>query len=276
MRYTARLPTDRINVSETDPRKEAVVLVAGVGVCLVAAFALIAFSVDLIMGWVPYSWEARVFSGWDDEMMEAAGAKKHVADEAVQHLTDRLTVHWPEVPYRFRTGVIPESIPNALAVPGGVVLVTSGLLERVESENELAFVLAHELGHFRNRDHLRGLGRQVATLFATAIVGVAAGGGGVTDFVSIAQHVTSRRFSREQEMAADRFGLEIVHREYGHVAGADDFFEHISEEGSLWESRAASYLSTHPLSEDRIRRLQQLAQEQGWATQGTLRSWDRD
>ena len=41
MRYTARLPSDRINVSETDPRKEAVVLVASVGICLVAAFALV-------------------------------------------------------------------------------------------------------------------------------------------------------------------------------------------------------------------------------------------
>ena len=276
MRYTARLPSDRINVSKTDPRKEAVVLVAGVGVCLVAAFALIAFSADLMMGWIPLSWEARDFGSWDEEMMAAAGVKKHPSGEALQQLTERMASHWPEVPYRFRTGVTPESLPNAFALPGGVVVVTSGLLEKLESENELAFVLGHELGHFRNRDHLRGLGRQVATAVAATIVGVAAGGGGVTDFMAIAQHVTNRRFSREQEMAADRFGLEIVHREYGHVAGADDFFEHVSEEGSLWESHAASYLSTHPLSEDRIRRLQQLAQEQGWATQGTLRSWDKD
>lgn len=274
MKYTARLPTDGINVSKTDPRKEAVVLVAAVGVCLIAVLALISFSADLMMGWVPLSWEVRAFGSWDEEMMTAAGVKKHAAGDALQQLTERLASHWPEVPYGFRTGVTPEPIPNAWALPGGVVLVTSGLLEKVESENELAFILGHELGHFRHRDHLRGLGRQVATALATTIVGVAAGGGGVTDFMAIAQQVTGRRFNRDQELAADRFGLEIVQREYGHVAGAGDFFKHLADEESVWDSRAASYLSTHPWSEDRIGRLRDLAEVNGWSDKGRPKPWD--
>ncbi len=275
MKYTARLPTDRINVSKTDPRKEAVVLVAGVGVCLIAALFLISFSVDLLIGWTPFSWEESAFGSWGEEMMTAAGVKPHVADSALQQLTERLVSHWPEAPYRFRTGVASEPLPNAFALPGGAVVVTAGLLERVESENELAFILGHELGHFRDRDHLRGLGRQVVSALAMTVIGVAAGGGGVTDFMVIANHVNDRRFSREQELAADRFGLEIVHREYGHVAGADDFFKHVSDEGSVWDSRAASYLSTHPWSEDRIRRLRALAEEQEWSTEGAPRRWEQ-
>ena len=274
MKYTARLPTDRISVSKTDPRKEAVVLVAGVGVCLVVALALISFSVDLLMGWVPLSWEERAFGSWGEQMMTAAGVKEHAADRALQQLTERLASHWPEVPYRFRTGVTPESLPNAFALPGGTVVVTSGLLDRVESENELAFILGHELGHFRHRDHLRGLGRQVVTTLAMTVIGVAAGGGGVTDFMVIANQVTGRRFNRDQELAADRFGLEIVHREYGHVAGPEDFFKHLADEESVWDSPAVSYLSTHPWSEDRIRRLRALAEEQGWPTEGSLQPWE--
>ena len=274
MKYTARLPSDGINVSKTDPRKEALFLVVGVGVCLVVLLALISFSMDLLMGWVPFSWEIRAVDGWDQEMMTAAGVKAHAVDESLQKLIDRLAVHWPDVPYRFRTGVTPETLPNAFALPGGAVVVTAGLLERVESENELAFILGHELGHFRNRDHLRGLGRQVVTALAMTVIGVAAGGGGVTDFMTIAHHVTDRRFSREQELAADRFGLEIVQREYGHVAGAEDFFKHLADEESVWVSRAASYLSTHPWSEGRMERLRRLAEGNGWSDQGNPKPWE--
>ena len=269
MKHTARLPTDGINVSKTDPRKEALVLVVGVGACLIALLVLISFSMDLIMGWVPFLWEIQAFDGWGHEMKTAAGVKQHAADDALQQLMERMASHWPDVPYDFQTGVIDEALPNALALPGGVVLVTSGLLERVESENELAFILGHELGHFRNRDHLRGLGRQVVTALALTIVGVAAGAGGVTDFMTITQHVTDRRYSREQEFAADLFGLGIVHGEYGHVAGAEDFFTHLADEESLWDSRASSYLSTHPWSEDRIQRLRALARQRGWLTEGS-------
>ncbi len=273
MKYTARLPTDRINVSKTDPRKETLVLVVGVGACLVVLLALISFSMDLLMGWVPFSWEIRAFEGWGQEMMTAAGVKQHAVDETLQQLIERLASHWPDVPYRFQTGVTPETLPNAFALPGGAVVVTSGLLDRVESENELAFILGHELGHFRNRDHLRGLGRQVVTALAMTAIGVAAGGGGVTDFMTIAHHVTDRRFSREQEFAADRFGLEMVQREYGHVAGAEDFFKHLADEESVWDSRAASYLSTHPWSEGRMERLRRLAEGNGWSDQGNTRPW---
>ena len=53
---------------------------------------------------------------------------------------------------------IPESTVNALAIPGDRIIIYQGLLEDVESENELMMILGHELGHFANRDHLRGLG----------------------------------------------------------------------------------------------------------------------
>ena len=57
------------------------------------------------------------------------------------------------------------------------MIVTAGLLEKVESENELAFIIGHELGHFRNRDHIRGLGRGLAIgILITAVSGNDGGG----------------------------------------------------------------------------------------------------
>lgn len=63
-----------------------------------------------------------------------------------------------------------SKLPNAVIIPGGHIIVTTALLKEAESENELAFVLAHELGHHVAKDSLRGLGRSlVFTTVASAL-----------------------------------------------------------------------------------------------------------
>ncbi len=54
-------------------------------------------------------------------------------------------------------GVLPTSVPNAFALPGGKVFVLKGLLDKAESPDELAGILAHELGHLKHHDNMRGL-----------------------------------------------------------------------------------------------------------------------
>ena len=66
----------------------------------------------------------------------------------LQDLTDRIASHWPDRPYPLRVGVIDEQEPNAFALPGGTILLTRGLLNVTETENELAFVLGHETAIF--------------------------------------------------------------------------------------------------------------------------------
>jgi len=188
----------------------------------------------------------------------------------VRELVARLARHWPENPYAFHVAIHEESTPNALAFPGGLVVVTSGLLEQVESENELAFVLGHELGHFRNRDHLRGLGRGLAFALVMAAVG-ASGAGSAAELATVAAQLAERGFDREQERSADDFGLALVASEYGHVAGAVDFFERLPGTPGEVGEQIASYLSTHPVNRERVDALLRAAGEEGWATSGELR-----
>jgi Zn-dependent protease with chaperone function len=148
-------------------------------------------------------------------------------------------------------------------------VVSAGLLEQTASENELALVVGHELGHFRNRDHLRGLGRGVAFGLVLATLS-ASGAGSGADLASLAGQLAQRSFDRDQEVDADAFGLALVAAEYGHVAGASDFFRKTPGAGGLLGERMESYLSTHPLHEDRIEALTALAAERGWPTQGAL------
>jgi predicted Zn-dependent protease len=269
--FDPSLPDDEVNVSGTHPLREALVLVAGIAGVGLAIFVVIALAVELLVPRIPPSFEARIFSGsWiaDALVAENAGAVDPRA-ERVAELLDRLAQHWPENPYALRVAIQEESTPNAVAFPGGFIVVTSGLLEQAESENELAFVLGHELGHFRNRDHLRGIGRGLAFALVVSALGLG-GSGGAAQLAALSGQLAERGFGRDQEADADRFGLGLVQEEYGHVAGTWEFFERLPEPDGALEKEIVHYLATHPLNEDRIEALRALARERGWSRAGTV------
>jgi Zn-dependent protease with chaperone function len=266
VKFDSSLPEDGINVSRANPLREALLLVGGVVAIGAAVAVAVAVAADLAVPHIPIEFEARLFSGWLDrgvEDDEAAASR----ERSLAQLLDRMARHWPDNPYAFEIAIWDEVEPNAVALPGGVVAVTNGLLESVESENELAFVLGHELGHFHNRDHLRGLGRGIA--FSLLLVAVGVGGGGsAVQLASLAGQFAQRDFSRDQEIEADRFGLGLLAAEYGHVSGATAFFEHLPEHDGALEGGLASYFSTHPINADRVQALHATASEMGWKLRG--------
>lgn len=235
---------------------------------LAAIFVLIAlalvFLIEIALYFIPAEKEAALFKDWlPDDLITVAPNDARLNE--TQALVDRLVAHWPDAPYEFRVEIDDSDVANAMAFPGGLIIVTRGLLDQVESENELAFVLGHELGHFRHRDHLRALGRGVVLSLFFAVVtkrDVAGFGIKVTD-------LALRGFSRSQESAADAFGLALVYRQYGHVNEAWRLFERW-DDGRDPAFVLASYLSTHPDPGDRVARLKRLARQQGWPLAGSV------
>jgi predicted Zn-dependent protease len=67
--------------------------------------------------------------------------------------------------YKWRFGLVKTESVNAFATPGGFILVTTGLVKQLQSEDELAFVLAHEVGHVLKRHHYRVVQRQRLALW---------------------------------------------------------------------------------------------------------------
>lgn len=262
MRFVARQPREGINVSETHPLAEAGVLIAGLTAILVGIALLLIALVEVLLYFVSAEKEAAIFSNWMPEDLITVSSEDERL-HATQALVNRLAVHWPDTPYDFRVVIEDSELANAMALPGGLIVVTRGLLDQVESENELAFVLGHELGHFRNRDQLRALGRVVAlSLFLTAVTGNDVAGIGIK-----AADLTLRGFSRKQESRADEYGLAIVNAEYGHVNEAWHLFERWGiRDDSI--SGLAAYFSTHPGTGDRIWDMRILAETNAWRLDG--------
>lgn len=265
MKFEPRLPRDDVNVTAVHPLKEGAVMLAGVLAVIAVFFGAAVLLVDRLVPYLPQSWDARVFPSFDAMQHDPTDDAKRAHQRELEALLERLLTHWPDHPEAVRVGLLDSSEPNALAFPGGLILVTTGLMDQVATENELAFVLGHELGHYRGRDHVRSLGRGLALGLILATTGQ---GGGVAELVSLTGQLTTRSFSRDQETNADTFGLTLVAAEFSHVAGATDFFDKLPAPDSALERSLATYLATHPLSDDRVDAMESLAKENGWPLQG--------
>lgn len=266
MRHVPKQPREDVNVSETHPLVEASTLFVGLSAILVLIVVALVFVIEVALYFIPAEREAALFRSWLPEDIVTVSP----VDERLyqtQLLLDRLAFHWGDSPYEFRVEIDDSSDANAMALPGGLIVVTTGLLDQVESENELAFVLGHELGHYRNRDHLRALGRGVifGLLFAVTT------GSDISSVGINVADLTLRSFNRKQELSADEFGLELVYTQYGHVDEAWRLFERWDDgEDGLFD--VVGYTSTHPQPEDRIEILDEYAKSRGWPVSGDVTS----
>lgn len=187
-----------------------------------------------------------------------------VLQRYVEDLTRRIAARMhPPDDLNIRVHVV-KGPPNAAATLGGHIFVLEGLLRTLDSENSLAMVLAHELAHCINRDPLRSVGRGLLLDIALS----SAGGGGLAG-----SQLLMRRYSREQEAAADRDALLALNAHYGHVGGATRLFEVLRpvDPKSRPEARGPmrEVLSTHPAIDRRIEAIRASAAENGWPARGT-------
>lgn len=225
---------------------------------VIAIYVILGLAVDAVVTRLPEGFEqqlgilyARQFS--EEEQSPAEVYLQEVLDTIVEKSSSRITGS-------YSVHLIPSAQPNAFALPGGHIVVYSALLEELDSENELAFILAHELGHFANRDHLRGLGRRLVMMTMGALLfGV---DNRLTEIVMGSLLVVEMKFSRSQETKADLFALDLLNSHYGHIAGATDFFQKTLEDDV--QTRLAYYFATHPYPADRVEMLRKQIQEKGY------------
>lgn len=147
---------------------------------------------------------------------------------------------------------------NAYAVPGGYITVNTGLINNTHNEAELASVIAHEIGHQSQRHISRSIERskQLTLPAAAAMLGgiLIGGQAGVAAVVSTQAAVASDQltYSRTFEREADATGMNIL-AAAGYDPGAmPAFFSQLEKQSRLYGGTVIEFLSTHPVSSDRI------------------------
>jgi predicted Zn-dependent protease len=161
--------------------------------------------------------------------------------------------------YKFDFHVLADSKTiNAFALPGGQIFITTGLLNLLKTEDELAGVLGHEIGHVIGRHSAEQMAKDELTqglISATAIATSDPNSPGMQ--TAIAQYVGSvinMKYGREDEIEADRFGVKYLF-ETGYQPEAQIEVMEILEQSSGGQ-RPPEFLSTHPTSEHRIKEIE--------------------
>ncbi|MDM3870879.1 M48 family metallopeptidase [Porticoccus sp. W117] len=271
MEYQNPQVPEGINVSKQHPLKEFAWMLATVGAITLAVVLVLSLLAGWLVKFVPFSVEQQLAQQVISQLPASEPSSRHQqTQQYLQELADKLVANAP-LPDGMSITVhyVDDNIVNAAATLGGHVLMYRGLLEKLPNENALAMVMAHEIAHVRHRDPLMALGRGVVVTTALAAISGFSDSQLSSWVVGLGSNLTLLKFSRDQEHAADENGLLALHATYGHTGGSEQLFEVLAQahgDGEAW----ATFLATHPLSDERIAELAKLAAENGWQQQGDL------
>ncbi len=232
-------------------RRIGAVVLLGIAVLLVAGYFGIRAGARTAVHALPVSVDGEIGS-MAFESMELGGPEvtDPVVVEAIQSMVDRLTPHAATGGMEFEVHVVDAPLVNAFALPGGKIVVFTGLIAKADDADQVAGVLGHEMAHATLRHGLQRISQSLGFAAAVNLLlgdtqGLVAAGAELFQLASV------NSYSREQENAADEEGVRMLH-----AAGIDPlalagFFDTLKEEhGEL--PGVVSWISTHPQHEERI------------------------
>jgi predicted Zn-dependent protease len=186
-----------------------------------------------------------------------------IISDYINQLGDKILAVVPTQPFQYHFYVVKEDVYNAFAGPGAQIFINSGLFEALESEDELAGIIAHEISHVVCR-HISqqieqskkvGIGT-LAGVAAGVLLGAAGAGGAAASATLIGSLATGQSMilahSREDEMQADQRGVEFLTRAGYNPKGLLTALTKIRSKQWYGKDQIPTYMMTHPAVEDRI------------------------
>ena len=203
-------------------------------------------------------------------LLEMEGKVEMVKDLTLQTFVERvgrsLVAQVGSTPFEFRFYIINATDPNAFAIPGGYIFLTTGLIALAENEYEVAGVLSHEISHVTARHIAQIIEKSkrlnIATLAAVLAGALVGRGGKGSEAIVMTAMATSEalalKYTREMETDADQNSLHYLIKAGYNPDGLINFLNRIYKISLTSAPQIPTYLSTHPAIEDRISLLENL------------------
>jgi Zn-dependent protease with chaperone function len=226
-------------------------LAAAASIVLVTLYG-VPLAADRLAPLVPESFERR-FGDIAEQQVKLVFGQKVCNNPAGQAAFDKLVTtlrNAAGLDTSVQSAVVSSEIPNALALPGGKIFVFDSLIAKANGPDEIAGVIAHELGHLKHRDNMRGLIYNGGTSFLIGLLFGDITGSSAVIFASRALVTSS--YSREAETAADTFSIEVMQKLGRPPKAMGELMLRVTgKEGG----KGLTIISTHPLTEDRLARM---------------------
>lgn len=184
----------------------------------------------------------------------------------------RLVAELGPTPYSFRFQIIDQAEPNAFATPGGYIYLSRGLLALINSEDELAGILAHEISHVTERHHAKQAQRStlpgLLTIPGNVVGSVVSPDVGKTINAPLerAGQVYLSSFGREQETEADTRGMQLAARAGYDPAALGAALDTLEQTVTrlTGQARRFSWVDSHPMTPGRIAKVDKVAAGLSW------------
>lgn len=255
--FKPKLPNDEVNIPKGSGLLEFIKLIAGFCLFVFVLLFIVQIFFTHASQYIPFSAE-KMLSAY---LPSFENEKKGEAQKYLNDLMHKLVLEAELTnALDFDLMIMDSTVPNALSLPGGKIILTTQIIKDAESENELVMIIGHELGHIKYRHHLRSVGRAMAL----GVVGFL--GRDVMDGFSIVSSlmgVTQSQFSQGDELEADSFALDVLNKTYHHVSGAHDFFSRMRAKSSPLEEKL-HFVMSHPSNERRLDELDKLISKKGY------------
>jgi len=206
---------------------------------------------DRLAPLVPYSMEKRIGDAADVQIRAVLGDKDCKAAEgqaAFQALVDKVKdaggIEGPLEAHMLKSPMV-----NALALPGGRVYFLSALLDKANNADEIAAILAHELGHVKHRDHMRGVIQTGGTSFLFGLLFGDVTGAGAVIFAG--RTLLNQSYSREVEGDADTYAIETMQKLGRSAVPMGELLLRVTGK----ERKEMTIFASHPLTEARLERM---------------------
>lgn len=235
------------------------------------AFVIVPNSASLIAGQIPRSFETKLGeNGYQVFMTTAEEDAKR--SSLVNRFAQQIDF---DTDYPIRITVVKSAEVNAFALPGGRIVIFSGLLDKMGSAEELAGLLGHEVGHVKLRHGLKAQMRSLSTylffsLLLSDVNGVTAA------LMDNAKMLSNLSYSRKLEHQADEEALAVLQKNHISQSGMVDLFRTLQGVAGE-EPEFLKFLSSHPLTQNRLNFAKKAAaKQQGERENLELREvWER-
>lgn len=226
-------------------------LAAAVSLILTGLYG-IPFAAEKLTPLVPLSFENYLGEATDKQVgtiFNTTACDTPDGTAAFRKLIDKIVAP-ANLPVAVRASVVRSNIPNAIALPGGKVYLFRGLLDKAQSPDEVAGVLAHELGHVKHRDSMRILIQAGGTSFLLGLLFGDVTGSGAAIYA--AKTLTNASYTRDAERNADGLAIEVLQSLGRSPKPLGELLLRVTgpEDRGLM-----NLVASHPLSEERLQRM---------------------
>ncbi|MHC4482664.1 MAG: M48 family metalloprotease [Planctomycetota bacterium] len=231
--------------------KKLGLVILGITFCFCPACAVNPFTGEQELMFFPVEQDVEIGQKYAPEVEKQMGGR--IADEALQNYIDSVgqriarISHRSNLQYHF-VALDHESV-NAIALPGGYVYVTRGMLEHLQTEAQLASILAHEIAHIVARDTANVMSNEIGLgLLLSALPANRMPRGAMTA-ANVTRQILGLSYSRKDERQADLGGLLYMVRARYDPYGMVETIQMLQDQQ---KTRPVEFFSTHPSPENRI------------------------